>query len=766
MSWRILFYLLDFAQVVVQADSQPCANPACGFPLGQNGFVTLDNQVDFLEKSRAVMWKFPTTLRQLTDLLTEEVNDCRSYRLCGEKGMIRRLPEDVVNRIAAGEVVVRAANAVKELIENALDAGATEIVITAKNGGLDLLKVQDNGKGITKGDLPIVCERFTTSKLERYEDLECVRTFGFRGEALASISHVAKMTIISKTQDSPCAFVGRYADGQLQGDIKPSAGLDGTTVTAEDLFYNCPSRRRAFKYPADEMNRIADVVVRYAIHNPCVSFILRRCGSGSDFRTAGTNDLYETISLLLGGKFSKDLVLLNHSDPALHFTLKGCLVRPTASCTAESLQNRQNRQKVFYLFINNRSVECHALKQALDVVFAAQNTMSPFVMISLQIDPKRVDVNVHPTKSIVYFLEQDNIISSIQEYVENLILSSAGSCDVHPKFPLMVDNADGTSLKSADTIVTSNTKKKKLTMLVPESLGGPPPSSSKSPKVYPHQLVRGDAKERRLEEFIPSQSQIVSSPYAMSDIILSPSNDGEWRKFEFESLENMKKALCTTASVSLRSLFKEHIYVGAVNVDKVLIQHSTSIYLVDAQDCLRNFFYQILVLSFGNFGSYKLSESAPLTELLCIADSNLSSAEIQQKAAIVIENREMLDDYFCLSITENGNLDSIPSLVGGFIPQLESLPQLILTLASNIEWDDEQTCFEQVCWALSEFFCLKKEFCNGEAISINEKLSWKNAYQDILFPALKANFLPPQKLKSSLRRIADLHDLYKVFERC
>ncbi|KAM3723204.1 DNA mismatch repair protein [Dirofilaria immitis] len=605
--------------------------------------------------------------------------------------MIRRLPEDVVNRIAAGEVIVRTANVVKELIENALDAGATEVVITAKNGGLDLLKVQDNGKGITKDDLAIVCERFTTSKLRKYEDLESMSTFGFRGEALASISHVAKMTIISKTSDSQYAYVGRYTDSQLQGDIKPSAGLNGTIVIAEDLFYNYPSRRRAFKYPADEMNRIADVVVRYALHNPSISFTLRRCGSGSDFRTAGTNDLYKTISSLLGGKFSKDLILLNHSDSALHFILNGCLVRPTASCTAESLQNRQNRHKIFYLFINGRSVECHALKQALDIVFAAQNTMSPFIMISLQIEPKRIDVNVHPTKSIVYFLEQDSIINSIQDYVENLILSSANNCNVHSKIPPMVGNSpDSNSSKSVNVMINSSTKKKKLMMLVPESLGGPPSSSSvKSPKIYPHQLVRTDAKERRLEEFISSQSQIVSSQYAANDATQSlRSSDDHWRKFEFESLHNMKKALCIAASVSLRSLFKEHIYVGAVNVDQVLIQHSTSIYLVDAQACLRNFFYQILVLSFGNFGSYKLSEYAQLVDLLHIADNNLSPAEAHQKAAIVVENREMLDDYFCLSITENGNLNSIPSLVDGFIPQLESLPHLILTLANNIIWDD------------------------------------------------------------------------------
>ncbi|VDM95082.1 unnamed protein product [Thelazia callipaeda] len=700
------------------------------------------------------------------------MNSSQEKKIC-------RLPEKVVNQIAAGEVVVRAANAVKELIENALDAGSTEIVVTAKNGGLDLLKVQDNGKGIAKDDLTLVCERFTTSKLQKFEDLECIKTFGFRGEALASISHVAKVTIISKTSDSPCAYIARYSDGKLQGDIRASAGLDGTLVTAEDLFYNCPSRRRALKYPADEMNRIADIVIRYAIHNPAVSFTLRRCGSGSDFRTAGNGDLHKTICSLLGGKFSKDLIPLNHSDPLLHFSLTGCLVRPNALCSAET-----NRQKVFYLFINGRSVECPSLKQALDIVFAAQNTVSPFVMISLKIESKRVDVNVHPTKSVVYFLEQDSIINSIQDYVENSILSSAESCDVFPKLPLVVDVIkpsvnDSETSKSAQLSDISSSKKK-LTMFVSESLGGPPPSSNvkSSPKTYAHKsklsfksvkLVRTDAKERRLEEFV-SRETLISTPACSTNILTSSekSNHDDWRKFDFKSLQIMKKALCTVASVSLRSLFKEHTYIGAINVDQVLVQHSTSIYLVNARDCLRNFFYQILVLSFGNYGSYKLSERASLIELLHIADDKISDMEACSKANIIVENREMLDDYFCLSVTDNGYIDSIPSLINGFIPQLESLPQLIMTLVNDVTWDDEQTCFERICWALAEFFCLKKRFCDGNKSSVfaNEEQSWKNVYQDILFPALKTNFLPPQNLAASLRRIADLHDLYKVFERC
>ncbi|KAL6726995.1 hypothetical protein Aduo_008914 [Ancylostoma duodenale] len=425
-------------------------------------------------------------------------------------GIIKRLPEDVVNRIAAGEVVVRPANAVKELIENSLDAGATEIIVTVKDGGLSLLQVQDNGKGIQKDDLDIVCERFTTSKLNRFEDLQSMRTYGFRGEALSSISHVAKVTITSKPAGQQCAYQAKYIDGKPES-IKASAGLDGTCIAAEDLFYNCPNRKKAFRHHADEANKVTDVVMRYAVHRPDVSFAMRRGGTGADFRTSGRCSRAEIITSLLGKDCGGDMIEFTHTSQRLHYSCDVCLTPPVSSVTARSVQAKKKHQRSFFIFINGRLVQCQNLKFAVDTLFSDRDLVCPFALVSLTIDSSRIDVNVHPTKQKVVFLEEEAIIEELAKEIE-MKLANVFDREVAPR---SISKQQQSLLTSTQILRIPGQTQASSPLGPLRDVSDGDVSQPRSPAVpkkrVDYELVRVDKKERRLDEFISNTKTAQSS---------------------------------------------------------------------------------------------------------------------------------------------------------------------------------------------------------------------------------------------------------------
>lgn len=193
-----------------------------------------------------------------------------------EQPRIQQLAENVVNRIAAGEIVQRPVSALKEMLENSLDAGSTQISIIVKEGGNKLLQIQDNGSGIERADMCLLCTRHATSKLQQYEDLQSINTLGFRGEALASISFVAHLTVTTMTKTAPHGFRVTYRDGEMDAaGPKPCASVQGTTLLVEDLFYNVNTRKQALKSSSDEFSRILDIVGRYAVYKAGVAFSWR-----------------------------------------------------------------------------------------------------------------------------------------------------------------------------------------------------------------------------------------------------------------------------------------------------------------------------------------------------------------------------------------------------------------------------------------------------------------------------------------------------------
>ncbi|KAL3286344.1 hypothetical protein HHI36_000852 [Cryptolaemus montrouzieri] len=407
---------------------------------------------------------------------------------------IKKLDEAVINRIAAGEIIQRPSNALKELIENSLDAKSTNIQISVKNGGLKLLQIQDNGTGIRKDNFDIVCERFTTSKLEKFEDLSSIATYGFRGEALASISHIAHLTITSKTSDEICAYVGSYIDGKLQGPPKPIAGNQGTIITVEDLFYNMFVRKKALRSPAEEYQKISEVVSKYAIHNANVSFSLKKSGENNDIRTPLNSNHVENIRIIYGNLIARELIQFSCENDALGFKANGFVTNV----------NYSSKKMMFLLFINHRLVDCQNLKKCIDLVYATYlpKNSHPFVYMSLEMNPSYVDVNVHPTKHEVHFLNEEQVVEAVVTALETKLLGSNNSRVFYTQAKL-----PGVQ---TEPVITDKDKQNKT--------------------INPKDLVRTDSKEQKLDKFFGAPVKKTKEKELSKMIIMYHSQKNNMRK--------------------------------------------------------------------------------------------------------------------------------------------------------------------------------------------------------------------------------------------
>ncbi|KAJ7964617.1 DNA mismatch repair protein MLH1 [Quillaja saponaria] len=218
-----------------------------------------------------------------------------------EPPKIHRLDESVVNRIAAGEVIQNPVSAIKELAENSLDADSTSINVIVKDGGLKLIQVSDDGHGIRYEDLPILCERHATSKLSAFEDLQCIKSMGFRGEALASMTYVGHVTVTTITKGQLYGYRVSYRDGVMENEPKACAAVKGTQIMVENLFYNMTARRKVLQNSADDYSKIVDLLSRFAVHHKNVSFSCRKHGATrADVHTVATTSRLNAIRSVYG----------------------------------------------------------------------------------------------------------------------------------------------------------------------------------------------------------------------------------------------------------------------------------------------------------------------------------------------------------------------------------------------------------------------------------------------------------------------------------
>jgi DNA mismatch repair protein MutL len=324
---------------------------------------------------------------------------------------IRALPDHLINQIAAGEVVERPAAALKELIENALDAGATQVDIDLAGGGIRRIRVADNGGGIEREELPLALARHATSKLATADDLDAIATLGFRGEALASIAAVSRLALASRAQGKPHAWRIEVEGGSL-GASAPAALAAGTTVTVQDLYYNTPARRKFLRTEATEWGHCDEAFRRLALAHPDVAFTLQH--NGRLVHRLLAQGRRARVEALLGAGFVDGAALVDAQAGPLAIT--GFAVRP-AYATQTSGQ---------YAFVNGRFVRdrvlAHALREAYRDVL--HHDRQPAYALWLTLDPRLVDVNVHPQKSEVRFRESGAVHRFVQTAVQRALAAT------------------------------------------------------------------------------------------------------------------------------------------------------------------------------------------------------------------------------------------------------------------------------------------------------------------------------------------------------
>jgi DNA mismatch repair protein MutL len=353
---------------------------------------------------------------------------------------IKLLSPRLANQIAAGEVVERPSSVIKELLENSLDAGATRLDIDLEDGGIKLMRVRDNGGGIEKDDLPLALSRHATSKIYELDDLEAVATLGFRGEALASISSVARLTLLSSTNEESAGWQVVVEGRDMDAEVSPAPHPRGTTVEVRDLFFNTPARRKFLRTEKTEYTHLEDVIKRLALSRFDVAFNVRHNGRAIYAWRAGDSQLEQErrVAQVCGPAFMENAIFIDIERSSLR--LWGWVALPAFSRSQADLQ---------HFYVNGRSIRdkivSHAVRQAFQDVL--HHGRHPAFVLYLEVDPSSVDVNVHPTKHEVRF--RDN--RSVHDFIYSSLHHALAK--VRPEDSLQKNHSEDDNFLSATTVV-------------------------------------------------------------------------------------------------------------------------------------------------------------------------------------------------------------------------------------------------------------------------------------------------------------------------
>lgn len=683
---------------------------------------------------------------------------------------------------------------------------STSIVVHLENGGLGKIQIIDNGCGITKNDLGLAAQRHATSKLQSTDDFETLSSFGFRGEALASMSIVARLQIVSRTTKLPTAFMQSYQNGKpVQLKPMPQARTQGTTVTVADLFYNMPHRKKLKE--SEEYHKALTVVQNYAIQYPSVGFVCRKLQGSKQVIDLNTFNLSTVQNLQnsrrVGNERSKlkDIATKDVLINVVGSSIKSSLIKFTSKSNegftygcegfVTNPSYTASHPTKLILFINYRWVECNPLKKELEGLYCEFSKSKPMIYLSLQLPPNEVDVNVHPTKKQLALLHQDDIIGHICASLKEHLGSIGHVFTAAP----VISNQYKRKRTDTNVSAASNLSSPSSTPL-PFSQSSDKPIASRKVRVNtaspagalePYLVLRSN--ESTIVQHEPSCSMSkefdLTQPGAFAQrctcivvirkqrlVAIQPPKIMS-TECSFKSIRSLRSQLVKSCCPTLKNQFrKEAIFVGMLSDQRSLVQCCLELQCWHHGKLAELLFQQLALIRFGGIQmamlkkpvdvefligfclelEEQLSNGASDPEILEISETNQQLA--RQASTCLLDQREMLEEYYSIGIEKEAQkifLIGMPILLEGYIPPLSGLPLFLLRLATEVDYEDEKASFQGICRELGLYY---------------GKVPEKDIRHKI-FPAICQLIVPYKNMAEdgTISKVTDLHRLYKMFER-
>ena len=538
------------------------------------------------------------------------------------------------------------------------------------------------------------------------------------------------------------------------------------------------SRRKAFRSPSEEYAKILEMVGRYAIHCTGVAFSCKKHGeSAMSVSTPANASTVDSIRQIHGSAVANELIDFQVSDEKWGFKAAGWT----------SNANYHVKKTALLLFINHRSVESSAIKKAMEQTYSPYLPKGghPFIYLSLDIDPQRVDVNVHPTKREVNFLNEEEIIESICTEISTK-LSQVDTSRTFTTQSLLPNVKTPVPTLSTGRAATPRSTQKQ--------------SSATPAKPWEYQLVRTDPQLRKITSMLPPSTDNTSTPAPPSTTYLT--SPREPIEYNYKTIKHLRALVRDSMHAGLTAVFASHTYVGLVDFNRRIaaIQGGVKLYLVDYGMISNEYFYQLGLTDFGNFGAIKFETPLDIRSLISIGVQHEKALGNPEDEAVpwdavpdivtkqLLASSEMLSQYFNFAISPQGELVTLPLLIKGYTPSLAKLPRFLMRLGPCVNWVDEEACFHTFLTELASFYAPEQlptgnfaasdddgtrpmggggdgtEELTAELEGRREEMS--RVLEHVLFPAFKARLVATKGLLSGVVEVANLKGLYRVFERC